>query len=296
MVESERTDRQIREVLANAGCDGWAWAQYLDTGVPGIGFRQNDVVAIASMYKLFVLGAYCMAVDDQQLDPIQRIVITPSKHPRGGVGFGHFEDAVTLSMRDLVRQMIMVSDNVSAHALIERIPARYFDLVIQKAGLNDSVIALPGSLTHNAELLDHDVSPAVETRRLLSEHPRASLDEIAFNSSSTARELVVLLAWMLGEGDLSSTMQNFAEEVLSQQAWTHRIPSAFPADGVRFSGKTGTIGPIRGEVSLISIVHETPIAVSVVTRSARVGTNLPKSDLAIGNIARILVNELLAYQ
>ena len=84
--------------------------------------------------------------------------------------------------------------------------------------------------------------------------------------------------------------------MLSQQAWTHRIPSAFPADGVRFSGKTGTIGPIRGEVSLISIVHETPIAVSVVTRSARVGTNLPKSDLAIGNIARILVNELLAYQ
>ena len=192
--------------------------------------------------------------------------------------------------------MIMVSDNVAAHALIERIPARYFDLVIQKAGLIDSVIALPGSLTHNAELLDHDVSPAVETRRLLSEHPRASLDEIAFNSSSTARELVVLLAWMLGEGDLSSTMQNFAEEVLSQQAWTHRIPSAFPADGVRFSGKTGTIGPIRGEVSLISIVHETPIAVSVVTRSARVGTNLPNSDLAIGNIARILVNELLAYQ
>ena len=56
---------------------------------------------------------------------------------------------------------------------------------------------------------------------------------------------------------------------------------------VRFHGKTGTIGPVRGEVSVVAVDEEAPIVVAVITRSARSGPNLAAADAAIGRIAEL---------
>ncbi|MDZ7914804.1 MAG: serine hydrolase, partial [Rhodococcus sp. (in: high G+C Gram-positive bacteria)] len=81
----------------------------------------------------------------------------------------------------------------------------------------------------------------------------------------------------------------FMKEVLSQQVWPHRIRSGIPYPDVEVAGKTGTVGPVRNEVAVVSFPGEHPIAVSVFTRAARMDLYLPLVDRAIGEAARIAV-------
>jgi beta-lactamase class A len=81
-------------------------------------------------------------------------------------------------------------------------------------------------------------------------------------------------------------------QLLGKQIWQHRIRAGFPYAGVQVAGKTGTIGAIRNEVSVVSFPGEVPIAVSVFTFAARADLALPAVDAAIASAARIAVTDL----
>jgi len=282
----------IGSILATAGCDGWAAARLLGSQGPCLGRGQDEHIAIASMYKLHVLGAFCLAVDAGAIDPRLRLEVTARAGAPGMIGLGMFDDPVSISIRDLARLMIMVSDSAAAHTLLRIIPQSFLDRVLSSARLHNTTIIVPDIAAAHLPDFPQDSSAASETIRLLAQAPNAPTDYCAYRATSTTKELCRMLDWFFTTDELSTPSRAFAAKVLGQQVFTHRIPSGFPAADVSFAGKTGTIGPIRGETSLISIPGEVPIVVSVVTRSARIGANLPAADVAIGRIARLLVDEI----
>ncbi len=79
---------------------------------------------------------------------------------------------------------------------------------------------------------------------------------------------------------------------MGHQAWQHRIRAGFPYRGVRVAGKTGTIGAVRNEVSVVEFDGETPVAVAVFTLAPRADSALPQVDAAIAECARIAVTDL----
>lgn len=286
----------VRTEFAASGCDGWAWAQV--TGSPGTGggVGGDSPVPTASMYKLHLLAAACRAIDGGILDPHARVTVGPLDGPRGSVGFGWFADPVVLSVRDLMRQMVMVSDNVAAHRLSGLLEAGPVDTFIADLGLEHTTVVL----TARSDSAEPDSSPqdpaspgtAEEDAVLhVTGHPAAGSDPGAFRSLSTARELCRVMDWFW-EDDGSDSGRRLGREVLGQQAWRNRIPSGFPASGVGFHGKTGTIGAFRGETAVVTVEGEPPVTVSVMARSARAGGHLPGVDTTIGRVARILVNSL----
>lgn len=282
----------VEALLVAAGCDGWSWAHPLGAESAGVGVGEDTVVSISSMYKTHLLAAFCLAGDRGLLDPGERITVAPTDGPGGTPGIAMFSDPLTLSLRDLARQMMAVSDSVAARVLHRFLPQGALPEVLRRAGLDATTIVAPGTREEELPPLPDDGSAATEAIRLLVTFPNVANDPAAYRSVSSPRELCRLLDWLWSGRELSETARDFARTVLGQQVYRHRIPSGFPAEGVGFHGKTGTIGPVRGEMSVVTIEGETPIVVAVITRSARGGANLAAADITVGRVARRLVDEI----
>ncbi|HIW92503.1 MAG TPA: class A beta-lactamase-related serine hydrolase [Candidatus Corynebacterium avicola] len=291
----------IRTEFTTAGCDGWVWAQHTGQPSTGRGLGGTHIVPTASMYKMHLLGAACLSIDEGLIDPTSRVTVSSREGPRGGVGFGWYDDDIEVSVRDLMRQMVMVSDNVAAHRLfrlIEEDAPGAVNRLIDELDLRSTnvVDALSAASDHAAA--GRPGTAEQDAVQHVSGHPGAESDAVAYRSTSTAQELCALIDWFWS-GTPSSrsspsdrSARSLGRTILGQQAWLHRIPSGFPASGVSFHGKTGTIGAFRGETSVITVDDEPPVTVCVMTRAARPGGNLPTVDTSIGRVARILVDEL----
>ena len=286
----------VQAEFTAAGCDGWTWAQITGSPDTGCGVGGDRLVPTASMYKLHLLAAACQAITTGALDPRARVTVGPLDGLRGAVGLGMFAD---LSVRDLMRQMVMVSDNVAAHRLSTLLAPDSIDALVTDLGLERTSIVVTApersSGSASSTTMEPGLSPLSGTAEEdavlhVVSHPAADSDPAAFRSLSTARELCRTIDWFWEDGE--DTARRLGREILGQQAWRHRVPSGFPATGVTFHGKTGTIGTFRGEVAVITIDGESPFTVCVMTRAARFGGNLPGVDATIGRVARILVDDL----
>lgn len=283
-------DRVTAELTA-AGCDGWLWAQI--SGIPesGRGLRPDATVPTASMYKLHVLGAVCRAFDAGDLDPMTRVTADPADGTAWSVGLAQFADPVELSVRDLARQMIMVSDNLAARRLVGLLPRGALADFAVAAGLRHTTVVDPRTLPGSLPSVPVGSTDAEDAVRHVGTDPDAVAEPSLFFSTSTARELCAALDWFRGP-DLSPGTAAYARGVLGSQILRSRIPAGFPATGVTFHGKTGTVGAFRGETSEVAVGDEPAVTVSVMVRSARSGSNLPGVDASIGRLARILVDDL----
>lgn len=285
-------ERKIIRELTLSGADGWCWAHRLGHADEGVGLGATEKVVIASMYKMHIFIALCLAFMDGAIDPRERIQVMSTDGPPGTPGISRFADPVTMSIRDLARQMMNISDSVAAQVIHRRLPEMFLQEVLDDAGLRGTLIVDPTTGKSAVPLVPQDGSAASSAARLLVSYPAAKNDLAVYHSWSTAFELCAVLEWLWTTPRLNSTIRNYALEVLHDQVFTHRIPSGFPASGVEFYGKTGTVDRIRAEVSAVVPSDEDPIFIAVVTRAARNGANLASVDTTIGRISRILVDEL----
>ena len=285
---------RVRAELAFAGCDGWCYAERIDRPGTGLGLGQDVPVVVASMYKLHLMVAACRAAAAGALDLTQRVVITPTEHTPGPTGFALFADDVEVSVRDLVRMMITVSDNTSAEAVQHLLPVGALDETLTALNLGDTVIR--GGVGDQQRLTVSELGAQdwQDAAHLLATDP--ATDQVraydpAYVSHSTPRALCQLMRAIWTDTASDPRQCAFMREVLGQQIWPHRIASGFPTSSTAVAGKTGTIGRIRAEPAVVQPDGEPPVVVCVVTRAARADAVLPVVDASIGRIARILVNE-----
>lgn len=285
----------VRAELAFAGCDGWCYAERIDMPGTGLGLGQDVPVVVASMYKLHLMVAACRAAAAGALDLSHRVTITPDDHTPGPTGFALFADDVEVSIRDLVRMMITVSDNTSAEAVHHLLPEGALDETLSALDLEATVFR--GGVGDQQQLTISELGARdwQDAAHLLATDP--ATDQVhaydpAYVSHSTARALCQLMRAIWTDTASDPQQCAFMRQVLGQQIWPHRIASGFPLASTAVAGKTGTIGRIRAETAVVQPDGEPPVAVCVVTRAARADAVLPVVDASIGRIARILVNEV----
>ena len=289
-------EEEIRARFAAAGVRGWLHA--VPVGAAGgreVEVDADEPVVMASVYKLPLLVAFCRAVDDGKLDPVERVELLPAGRTAGPTGISAMSDPVTMSWRDLARLMIAVSDNAAADALLDAVGQPLVQDTLRALGLRATSVGGGTREIYRTLIRDTGAADLPEAMARVADNDRP-VTSTAFDplrsSATTARDMTRLLTAIWTDAAASAAQCGFMRTVLGQQVWPHRLSSGFPRPAVRVAGKTGTLGPLRHEVGVVQYRDEPPVAVAVLTRAARAELHLPGADAVIGSVARLAVNSL----
>lgn len=288
-------EQRIRDVLADAGAQGWVHAVRLGGGGHELGFGADELVVTASVYKLPLLVALARAFDAGTLDPREAIRLDPGSCTPGPTGVSTFQDPVRMSWRDLAASMIAVSDNAAADVILGAIGLDALAAALADLGLERTRVVGGTADAHAALAREMGTTSASEAFALLADNDEARTlraYDPSYASATTPREMTRLMELIWADEVASPQQCAFVRRLLGQQAWMHRVRAGFPFQGVRVSGKTGTIGAVRNEVSVVEFDGEAPVAVAVFTLAARADPSLPRVDAAIAECARIAVTDL----
>lgn len=295
--ERDSTARQrLREVFADAGCAAWLHARTIGRAPEReFDWYADDPVVMASVYKLSLLVALCVQADRGEIDLTATVTVDPSMCAAGPTGIAALHDPVMLSRRDLAVLMMVVSDNAAADVLLAEVGVAGVRDVLDAAGLQSTRV-IGGMAQVQRQLLDETgTSTVAEAFAALANVDRSgsiSAYDPALASATTARESTRLLELIWTDHVASPHMCEFIRSTMRKQAWQQRISSGFPLGIATVAGKTGTLGAIRNEVAVVEYPGEHPVAVAVFTHAARSELSLPAVEAAIGQAARVAVNEV----
>lgn len=292
-------ERTIRSLFDDAGVRGWLHVAQLDRPSTRVVVDPDEQVPMGSVYKVPLMTAFCRLADAGRLDPRHRLTLEAADRVPGPTGLSILRDPVTMSLRDLVVQMMSVSDNTAAHAVLRTVGAETVDRVCVDLGL-------PLTRIHGGVVGTFD--------RLLADTGAGSLDaamarvadndtvvppdvyDPAYKASSTPAEIARLLRAIWTDEAASAESCSFMRAAMRTQPWTHRLASGFPYDDVTVYGKTGTFGSMRHEAGVVELADGSLYTAVVFTQAARADKKLPRADAVIGAVARVAVEELRTNQ
>lgn len=290
----QRTDHAdaLAETARDAGVTAWVHAARV-TGPPGsVGLSERERVAIASVYKLPLALVWADLVERGELDAAGAVHLPSVDRVPGPTGIAMLLDDVTMSQRDVVRLMLAVSDNAAGDAVLALIGVDRVHRDLARLGLPTALVRQGSAEETRAVMRDTGALSWAGSQQALADPDRAvgtSQYDPAYASAASAAELtrVVQLLWAR-----TGPIHGLVRDAMAHQAWRHRIGSGFPHDDVLVFGKTGSLGRLRHEVSVVQFPHEHPVAVTVLTRAVRPERHQPRVDAAIGELARQAVTPL----
>lgn len=203
------------------------------------------------------------------------------------------EDPVTLTWRELMRWMLVGSDNTAAAVVLEEVGANALARVARDAGMASTRIA-PS---------DEAVREIVEARRLGAQRTGQDRDaqlidfarkDPILGSVTTARDQTLLMDALWRGRLLPDRLTREVAAMLAQHTVPHCMNRTFCHPGVDVAGKTGSWGPFRHETAVITHTGEVGVAVCVMTASLEFDRTIPAIDDGIGEIAAVLVNAVRA--
>ncbi|MBK5990697.1 serine hydrolase [Streptomyces microflavus] len=292
-------DRTIRSLFDDAGVRGWLHVAELDRPSAHVVLDPDEQVPMGSVYKVPLMTAFCRLAEAGRIDPSHRLTLETADRVPGPTGLSILRDPVTMSLRDLVVQMMSVSDNTAAHAVLRAVGPEAVDRVCADLGL-------PHTRIHGGVVGTFD--------RLVADTGAGSLDaamdrvadndtvvppdvyDPAYKASSTPADIARLLRAIWTDEAASPGSCSFMRAAMGTQAWAHRLASGFPYDDVTVYGKTGTFGSMRHEAGVVELADGSVYTAVVFTQAARADKKLPRADAVIGAVARVAVEELRRSQ
>ncbi|WP_411083305.1 serine hydrolase [Streptomyces sp. cmx-18-6] len=290
-------ERAIRSLFDDAGVRGWLHVAELHRPSARVVVDPDEQAPMGSVYKVPLMTAFCRLADAGRVDPRRRLTLETADRVPGPTGLSILRDPVTMSLRDLVVQMMSVSDNTAAHAVLRAVGPDVVDGVCADLGL-------PRTRIHGGVVGTFD--------RLLADTGAGSLDaamarvadndavvppdvyDPTYKASSTPGDIARLLRAIWTDEAASPESCAFMRAAMGAQPWTHRLASGFPYDEVTVYGKTGTLGSLRHEAGVVELADGSVYTAVVFTQAARADKKLPRADAVIGAVARVAVEELRA--
>ncbi|WP_327170322.1 class A beta-lactamase-related serine hydrolase [Streptomyces sp. NBC_01336] len=283
----------------DAGVRGWLHVAELHRPSASVAIDPDARLPIGSVYKVPLMVAFCRLADAGLIDPSRRLTLDPADRVPGPTGVSLLRDPVTMSLRDLATQMMSISDNTAAAAVLREVGADAVDAMCRELGMpgthiHGGVVSTFSRLVAEtgARSLDAALARVSDNDAVLP----AGVYDPAFKASSTASDLACLLRAIWTGQAASEESCALIREVMRSQPWTHRLASGFPYDDVTVYGKTGTFGALRHEAGVVELADGSAYTAVVFTQAARADNKLPRADAVIGAAARVAVEELRGTQ
>jgi len=286
-------DGDLAAVFDSAGARGFMHAVDIDHGHE-IGLDPDEPVVTASVFKVAVMLEFARQAAAGRFALTDRVTVPASRRTMGPTGLSVMSDDVELSWRDLAFLMMSVSDNTATDIVMEHVGADTIAKTLAELGLpgtaapEDCRQLLDGLMEDLGLTGEDDVDFAalppdrIAAARALTPHR---------TNRTTAREMARLLTliWRDEAGPPEACAE--VRRIMALQVWPHRLSCGFP-DGVKVSGKTGTLPGIRNEAGVVEFPDGARFAVAVFTTARSYAYQQPAIDAAIGTAARLAVDEL----
>ena len=274
----------VQEAIAagfeRAGCSAALHVVDLGSGVE-IGLQPDAPVVMASVFKVLVALEFYAQADAGILDPAQIIELEPSTYTAGPTGISSFEDPVQVSLRDLCRLMMSISDNTATDVLLGIVGLDRVNVRARMCGCTSTVvqsdlktlfdgIAVDIGFANYSELLAAQSGALGPSARLESTNAArvdacTALDPTR-TIRSTPRDMTRLLGAIWNDKAASPASCANLRASMAQQVST-RLGRTLP-DGATIAAKTGSLfGRVRNEVGVITHADGRAFAVSVFTRA-----------------------------
>jgi len=302
-------ETELESVFAAAGCRGRLVALEID-GPGRVSVRGDELAVAASSFKIAVgLELFCQRAAGE-LDLRERLRLLPTQRTPGGQGFSLFEDEVEVSLRDVARMMLTISDNTATDAVIrrvgpERISARLAALGLKRTEFSGTVQEFFNGLGRAVGFADYaelmrafrQAGPSDELadlgRRFLA---ACSLLSGSKSNATTAAEMarLIRLIWRdeAGPAEACAALRT----VMGQQKLTRKMANGFADDDAadaQVVTKSGTIGGlVSNDVGAVQFPDGRRYAVAVLTEALVPGGAGREIDAAIGTAARLAVEYL----
>ena len=221
---------------------------------------------------------------------------------RGGTGLlKRLDPGASVSVRDLVDQMIITSDNTATEALIRMLGFDRINSLLRELGFKETRLVQTISqffrgvnaavAPERATWTDRQIflAPAAAGADASAKRAAFAVDSATWLGRTTAREMTTLL-----EGIYTAKYANRASSTammnhLFGQFYTTRLPATLRyRAGVRIAHKTGDFPPTSGSDVGIIEYPGGPLFISVYTNANR--GDFGQLELTIGRIAELLVN------
>lgn len=302
MIETE-----LESVFAAAGCRGRLVALEID-GPGRVSVRGDELAAAASSFKIAVgLELFCQHAAGE-LDLTERLRLLPTQRTPGGQGFCLFEDEVEVSLRDVARMMLTISDNTATDVVIRRvgpgrISARLAALGLKRTEFSGTVQEFFDGLGEAVGFADYaelihafgqagspDEIASLERRYFAACSPLSGSKSNATTADEMARLIRLIWRDEAGPAEACAALRT----MMGQQKLTRKMANGFADDAqVVTVTKSGTIGGlVSNDVGAVQFPDGRRYAVAVLTEALVPGHASREIDAAIGTAARLAVEYL----
>lgn len=288
---------QLEALFADVGATGHVHAHEIGRPSNIIGFRADDRVVLASVFKIVVSVAFWSGATEGRFDPRAAVRVT-ADYRHGGAGVGGFLDDTTASLRDLATLMMTVSDNGATDVVMDAVGMPAVAEVIADLHLTSTAVAGPirdEAARERAELrlagidpdhTDWDDIPA-EYRLALS-----TVDPTRALTYSTPSDVGLLLDAIWSDRAAAGVACAEVRSAMSRQVSKQRLAAGFDAT-FAVAGKTGTLEGIRNEAGVVTSPDGRRFAVAIFLCSDDASGRNARHDAAIAGAARLCVDHLL---
>lgn len=255
-------------------------------GTRRIGIDEGDPVVTASVFKVPIALELARQAAAGGLDLAERVTVPPGHPTPSPYGLATFRHEIMMSWHDLAILMIGISDNVATDLILARVGKDAVTETLRKLGFEQTTV--PQDCGEVLRGIGEDLGLSYEDdERLLSELPYERLATLRalqpeHTCATTAAEITGLLGRIWRDEAASPTACADVRRWLELQVWPHRLRSGFPDDGIRVSGKTGTLPSLRNEVGVVEYPDGGRYAVGIFTSAVDTRSRVPERDAFIG--------------
>ncbi len=269
----ERMDRAVRAAIAGFDGSVFLYAKNLDTG-ESYGVREDEGVRTASTIKLPIMVTVFDAVARGKARWDERLPLQEAEKVSGSGVIREFSNGLKLPLRDLVRVMIVVSDNTATNLILDRIPADAVNAQMDRLGL-------PGTRAMRKILGDgNNLKPEPSG---LSAAGRQAENKRFGIGRSTPKEMATLLEKLERGEVVSAAASKEMIAILKRQQYKDGIGRHVEDEWV--ASKSGALDRLRGDVGLVyGPGGRVALAITV--------DDMPKVDYSPDNAGNVLISNL----
>lgn len=221
----------------------------------------SEVFPTASVFKVPVIVELYGQVEAGRLNLDDRLILKDSiKVPGSGI-LKELSEGLEVTVRDLSRLMMILSDNTATDMLVERVGKENVNARMKRLGLKNTVVVgdcrdLLFDLVGGNNLSDEEKTLETYLRLAKSGTDKGSWSlGTERNNITTPLEMNRLLEFIVdGKAASREGCDAILETMGKCQTGEYRVPKYLPAEKVRMQRKTGSLPGVRNDVGVIMIL------------------------------------------
>jgi len=235
--------------------------RHLGTGEEA-SFNGGELFPTASVFKVPVIVELYRQVEAGRLGLDDRMVLKEAEKVPGSGILKELSEGLEVTVRDLSRLMMILSDNTATDMIVERVGKDNVNATMRRLGLRKTAVVadcrdMLFDLVGANDLPDEEKTLALYLQ--LSKGVGAKKGSWSLgterNDVTTPLEMNRLLGLMVdGKAAGRASCDSILATMEKCQTGEYRVPKYLPAEGVRMQRKTGSLPGIRNDVGVITVL------------------------------------------